>query len=37
VVDIASAFDDKTIPLMLHWQIVEGPSGYDRYTIHPGC
>jgi len=37
VVDIASAFDDKTIPLVLHWQIVSGPSGYDRYTQHPGC
>jgi hypothetical protein len=37
VVDIASAFDDKTIPLRLHWQIVVGPSGYDRYTNHPGC
>jgi len=37
VVDIASAFDDKTIPLMLHWAIVAGPSGYDRYTNHPGC
>jgi hypothetical protein len=37
VVDIASAFDDKTIPLRLHWQIVVGPSGYDPYTNHPGC
>lgn len=37
VVDIASAFDDKTIPLVIHWAIVAGPSGYDRYTKHPGC
>jgi hypothetical protein len=37
VVDIASAFDDKTIPLVLHWQIVAGPPGYDKYTNHPGC
>jgi len=37
VVDIASAFDDKTIPLRLVWQIVEGPSGYDPLPDHPGC
>lgn len=37
VVDIASAFDDKNIFLSLHWAIVAGPSGYDRYTNHPGC
>jgi hypothetical protein len=37
VVDIASAFDDKTIFLQLHWQIVEGPSGYDPLPNHPGC
>jgi hypothetical protein len=37
VVDIASAFDDKNIPLVLHWSFVEGPSGYDPYTNHPGC
>jgi hypothetical protein len=35
--DIASAFDDKNIPLALHWSEVEGPPGYDRYTNHPGC
>jgi hypothetical protein len=37
VVDIASAFDDKNIPLRLHWQIVSGPSGYDPLPNHPGC
>ncbi len=37
VVDIASAFDDNTIPMTLHFAIVSGPSGYDRYTDHPGC
>lgn len=37
VVDIASAFDDNTIPMTLHFAIVAGPSGYDRYTQHPGC
>jgi hypothetical protein len=37
VVDIASAFDDKTIPLILHWSIVEGPPGYDPLPNHPGC
>jgi hypothetical protein len=37
VVDIASAFDDNTIPMILHFAIVAGPSGYDRYTDHPGC
>jgi hypothetical protein len=37
VVDIASAFDDKTIPLVLHWQIVAGPPGYDPLPDHPGC
>ncbi len=37
VVDIAAAFDDKTIPLTLHWSIVEGPSGYDPLPDHPGC
>lgn len=37
VVDIASAFDDKTIPLLLHWQIVAGPPGYDPLPDHPGC
>lgn len=37
VVDIASAFDDKTIPLVLHWVIVEGPPGFDPYPNHPGC
>jgi len=37
VVDIASAFDDKTIPLVLHWSIVEGPPGYDPLPDHPGC
>jgi hypothetical protein len=37
VVDIASAFDDKTIPLVLHWQIVSGPPGYDPLPNHPGC
>lgn len=37
VVDIASAFDDKNIFLALHWSIVSGPSGYDRYQNHPGC
>jgi hypothetical protein len=37
VVDIASAFDDKTLYLRLHWSIVVGPSGYDRYRNHPGC
>jgi hypothetical protein len=37
VVDIAAAFDDKTIPLVLHWAIVEGPQGYDPYPNHPGC
>lgn len=37
VVDIASAFDDKNVFLGLHWSIVSGPSGYDRYRNHPGC
>lgn len=37
VVDIASAFDDKTIPLQLHWAIVAGPPGYDPLPNHPGC
>jgi hypothetical protein len=37
VIDIASAFDDKTIHLELHWQVVDGPSGYDPYPDHPGC
>jgi hypothetical protein len=37
VVDIASAFDDKTIPLILHWSIVEGPPGFDPLPDHPGC
>jgi hypothetical protein len=37
VVDLAAAFDDKTLHLSLHWQIVEGPSGYESYTNHPGC
>jgi hypothetical protein len=37
VADIASAFDDNTIPMTLHFAIVAGPSGYDRYTDHPGC
>jgi hypothetical protein len=37
VVDIASAFDDKTIFLSLHWSIVVGPSGYDPLPNHPGC
>jgi hypothetical protein len=37
VVDIASAFDDKNVFLSLHWSIVSGPSGYDRYRDHPGC
>lgn len=37
VVDIASAFDDKTIPLQMNWSIVNGPPGYERYTNHPGC
>jgi hypothetical protein len=37
VVDIASAFDDKTIPLNLHWQIVDGPPGFDPLPDHPGC
>lgn len=37
VVDIASAFDDKTIPLQLHWAIVAGPAGFDRLRDHPGC
>jgi hypothetical protein len=37
VVDIASAFDDHTVPLRIHFSIVAGPSGYDAYTQHPGC
>ena len=37
VVDIASAFDDKTITMALHFAIVSGPSGYDPYPNHPGC
>lgn len=37
VVDIASAFDDKTIYLEIHFAIVVGPPGYERYTNHPGC
>ena len=37
VMDIANAYDDKTIPLVLHWAEVEGPSGYDAYLNHPGC
>jgi len=37
VVDIASAFDDENIPLVLHWAIVEGPPGFDPYPNHPGC
>lgn len=37
VVDIASAFDDNAIPMRIHFQIVPGPQGYDRYTQHPGC
>ena len=37
VVDLAGSFDDKTLPLVLHWQIVEGPPGYESYTDHPGC
>jgi len=37
VVDIASAFDDHSIPMVIHFAIVAGPSGYDRYTNHPGC
>jgi hypothetical protein len=37
VADIASAFDDNTIPMSLHFAIVAGPSGYDTYTNHPGC
>ncbi len=37
VVDIASAFDDKTITMSIHFAIVAGPSGYDPYPNHPGC
>lgn len=37
VVDIASAFDDKTIPMVLTFNIVPGPQGYDPYPNHPGC
>lgn len=37
VVDIASAFDDITIHIGIHFAIVSGPSGYDPYPNHPGC
>ena len=37
VIDIASAFDDPSIHLFLHFQEVAGPPGYDPYPHHPGC
>jgi len=37
VVDIAAAFDDNGVTMVLHWSIVEGPPGYDPLPDHPGC
>jgi hypothetical protein len=37
VMDIASAFDDKNLFLVLTWNEVAGPPGYDPYRNHPGC
>jgi hypothetical protein len=37
VVDIASAYDDNTQPLRLHWFVTLGPPGYDPLPDHPGC
>lgn len=37
VIDIASAFDDKTITMSLHFAAVGGEPGYDPYPNHPGC
>jgi hypothetical protein len=37
VIDLANAYDEKTIPLQLHWLEVEGPPGYDPLPDHPGC
>jgi len=37
VVDIASAYDDNTQFLRLHWFITDGPPGYDPLPDHPGC
>jgi len=37
VVDIGAAYDDTSIPLRLVWGIVEGPPGYDPYTIPFTC
>jgi hypothetical protein len=37
VVDLASAYDDNSQTLRLHWFIVDGPPGYDEYDDHPGC
>ena len=36
VVDIASAYDDTSIPLRLQWVIVGGPAGWDPYPM-PSC
>lgn len=37
VVDLASAYDDASQVLRLHWFIVDGPPGYDPLPDHPGC
>jgi hypothetical protein len=37
VVDFALAFDDFFDDMILVWQIVEGPAGYDPLPNHPGC
>jgi hypothetical protein len=36
VVDVGAAYDDTSQPLRLHWVIVSGPPGYDRYPSS-GC
>ena len=37
VIDIASAYDEASQTLRLHWIEVLGPPGYDGYPDHPGC
>jgi hypothetical protein len=37
VVDFAIAYDDYFDSMVLLWQIVEGPAGYDPLPDHPGC
>jgi hypothetical protein len=36
VVDVASAYDDTSQRLDLHWIIVSGPPGYDTFP-RPSC